>query len=216
MKNNYIDNVLYTKLNNMLTKPQDKASRKLVQILRHQIIDFNLKIDDKGFVNLDDIFNLNLKELININLDDVKYIVQVNEKKRLEIKFENDIIYIRAVQGHNEKTGSLIQDEISLEPILFSTNFIYHGTKKQYLDSILQNGLNKMNRKHIHFVENINKDKQISGFKKESDVILTIDIKKCICDGIKFYKSSNNVILTEGLNGIVSSKYINSVIYLHL
>ena len=83
MKNNYIDNVLYTKLNNMLTKPQDKASRKLVQILRHQIIDFNLKIDDKGFVNLDDIFNLNLKELININLDDVKYIVQVNEKKRL-------------------------------------------------------------------------------------------------------------------------------------
>ena len=68
-----------------------------------------------------------------------------------------------------------------------------------------------MDRKHIHFVENISKKEQISGFKNISDVILTIDMNKCIGDGIVFYKSTNNVILTEGIDGIIPSKYIINV-----
>ena len=30
-------------------------------------------------------------------------------------------------------------------------------------------------------------------------------------DGIKFFKSTNNVILTEGINGILPTKYFKSV-----
>jgi 2'-phosphotransferase len=46
------------------------------------------------------------------------------------------------------------------------------------------------------------------GFKNTSNVILAVDINKCIADGIIFYKSSNNVILTEGINGIIPNQYI--------
>ena len=38
----------------------------------------------------------------------------------------------------------------------------------------------KKNRKHIHFVSEIVKHKQISGYKKESNVIIIIDMKKCL------------------------------------
>lgn len=188
----------------------NKASRKLTQVLRHQIIKYNLVIEPNGYVKLDDIFKLNLKELKNISLDDIEQIVKTNEKKRLETILIDNELYIRATQGHNKNVGALIDDNIALEEITPDTPItcIYHGTQTEFLDSIKNTGLNRMLRKHIHFVENTSSDEQISGFKKISDVILQVNIKDCMRDGIKFYKSSNNVILTEGINGIIEPKYI--------
>ncbi len=197
-----------------LSKKLDIASRKLTQILRHQIVHYNLDMNSKGFVKLDDILKLNLKELKNITQEDVNIIVNNNDKKRLELENINDDIYIRVVQGHNNEVGSLIDDDVSLEKIDINTNIthIYHGTQSKYVDLILKNGLNKMNRKHMHFVEHFDKEKQTSGFKNVSDNIIVVNIKKCIEDGIEFYKSSNNVILTEGIDGIIPSKYIVDII----
>jgi 2'-phosphotransferase len=210
--------------------PIDKASRKLTQILRHKIVDYNLIMNEEGYVKITDIYSLNLKEFKNINNNDINQIVETNEKKRFELKIINEELFIRATQGHNTNVGLFINDSKSLTKITLSdvsdttdvsnvsdvstnTNYnIYHGTKKEYLNSIIKTGLNKMNRKHIHFVENINRDKQMSGFKNSSDIILKINMKLCIEDGIVFYKSSNNVILTEGINGLISSKYIIEII----
>lgn len=187
----------------------DKASRKLTQILRHQIIEYKLEIDSDGYVKFIDIINLNLPELKNITIDDIYVIVDTNNKKRLELKTINNILYIRAAQGHSKAVGLLINDNKLLEEITldYPNEYIYHGTQLNFINSILKNGLNRMGRKHIHFVDNIDRDKQISGFRSRSNTIITVDIKKCIKDGIKFYKSSNNVILTEGDNGIIHPKY---------
>ena len=38
----------------------DKVSRKLTQILRHKIIDYNLEVTNQGYVKIDDIFNLTI------------------------------------------------------------------------------------------------------------------------------------------------------------
>lgn len=197
--------------------PIDKASRKLTQILRHKIVYYNLIMNDEGYVKVTDIYRLKLNDLKNINNNDINQIVETNEKKRFELKIINEELFIRATQGHHTNVGQFINDSKSLTKITLSDNiesniFIYHGTKKEYLNSIIKYGLNRMNRKHIHFVENINKDKQTSGFKNASDIILKIDMKLCIEDGIIFYKSSNNVILTEGINGLISSKYIIEII----
>ena len=188
----------------------EKASRKFVQILRHQIVEYNLQADEKGFVSIDEILKLNLKEFKNINMNDIQNIVNTNQKKRLELENKNGIFYIRATQGHNKEVGKLLNDDVALVKIELTSGekYIYHGTEKQYLQSIFSKGLNRMNRKHIHFVEEFDKKKQISGFKNTSNVILAVDINKCIEDGIIFYKSSNNVILTEGINGTIHYKYI--------
>lgn len=187
----------------------DRASRKLTQILRHQIIDYNLEISPNGYVKLNDILNLKLRELKNLTINDINLIVDTNEKKRLEINIIDNQIYIRAVQGHNKNVGQLIVDDEALIEIKsdYPNQYIYHGTQSLYVNSIMKNGLNRMNRKHIHFVENIESEKQISGFRTNSNSIITVDMKKCMEDGIKFYKSNNNVILTEGNNGIIEAKY---------
>ncbi len=199
-------------------KNMDSASRKITKILRHQIKDYDLTMTKEGYVSLFDIYRLNLKELQNIYIDDIKEIVATSEKKRLELKSINEKenrIFIRATQGHNLIVGNMIDDNLAFKHIDLSTHiqYIYHGTKYEYLDLILKDGLKRMNRKHIHFVENINRDKQISGFKKISNAILKIDMKKCMEDGIVFYKSTNDVILTEGIDGIIPTKYIVEQIY---
>lgn len=188
----------------------ERASRKLTQILRHKIIDYNLTVNSEGYVKLNDIRNLNLKELKYISNDDIYTIVETNEKKRLEIKLINNEIYIRATQGHNLHVGSLISNDDALEEIFtdYPAQYIYHGTQKKYVDSILQTGLNRGERKHIHLVDTVELDKQTSGFRSTSNAIITIDMKKCMEDGIKFYKSKNDVILTEGDNGNILPKYI--------
>ena len=197
----------------MNTNQLDRASRKLTQVLRHQIVEYNLPMDSKGYVEFNDIMKLNLKELKNITLEDINKIVETNEKKRLEIKHENNKLYIKVAQGHNKNVGALINDSDALEELTleYPVQYVYHGTQKKFISSILINGLNRMERKHIHLVQNIERDKQISGFKNISNVIIAVDIKKCMEDGIKFFKSSNGVILTEGNNGIIESKYLKKL-----
>jgi 2'-phosphotransferase len=181
--------------------------RKLVKILRHQIRFYGLNCDERGFVCVDDIF----KYVPDLTIDKLINIVDTNSKKRLELINNNNKYYIRAVQGHNKVVGSLINNDIAFELIVKPLNYCIHGTERQYIESIKKNGLNRMSRKHIHFVSEINENKQTSGYKNKSDVLIFIDMNKCMDDGIKFYKSKNNVILSEGINGIILPKYFKSI-----
>lgn len=54
-----------------------------------------------------------------------------------------------------------------------------------------------MSRNHIHFAPGLpQEDGVISGMRKSCDVYIYIDMVQAIKDGIDFYISSNNVILT--------------------
>ena len=195
-----------------MNKDLNKASRKLVQILRHQILEYNLNIDSKGYVKLKDL--LQLREFKHINISDIQCIVENNQKKRFDLININGEYYIRVVQGHNNIVGSMIDDNLALERIdSKDLKILYHGTQRTYIDSILSSGLKRMGRKHIHLVDVIDTKEQISGFRRISDAIIVIDVQGCMENNIIFYKSQNNVVLTEGINGIIPKEYIIDVIY---
>jgi len=197
-----------------LQKNLNRASRKLTQILRYLALKLGLDIDKRGFVSVDQLLALGLKEFEGITYDDIIAIVNSNEKKRFEL-INNDAdgnLLIRATQGHSKEIGMIIDDEEALEKIEEPLENLFHGTEEEFLQSILMNGLKRMKRKHIHFVETIHEDQQTSGFKSKSNKILKIDMAKCMEDGIAFFKSSNGVILTEGFDGIIPPEYIFEVI----
>lgn len=97
--------------------------------------------------------------------------------------------------------------ELITEPL----EYCVHGTEKKYIQSIKKSGLNRMARKHIHLVSEINEDAQTSGYKNKSDMLIFINMQKCMENGIKFYKSKNNVILTEGINGVIPPEYFDKI-----
>ncbi len=69
-----------------------------------------------------------------------------------------------------------------------------------------------MNRNHIHFAPGVPKEEGvISGMRKSCDMYIEIDMAAAMKDGIKFYISTNKVILTEGEEGVLSPKYFKKV-----
>lgn len=124
-------------------------------------------------------------------LDDI---VKTNNKQRYE--YNEDETLIRARQGHSINVDVNLSE--STPP-----DILYHGTATRFLDSILEKGIVKGNRLHVH----LSKDEEtatIVGARHGRPYVLKIDAKKMHEDGIKFYLSNNNVWLTD----FVDVKYI--------
>lgn len=128
--------------------------------------------------------------------------------------------FIRAVQGHSIK----VDDSQLLKPI-DATNLpslCVHGTYYSALTLILESGgLSKMGRTHIHCAVGLPKASihpetgeeippVLSGMRFNAEVLLFIDVAKGVQDGVKFWRSDNDVILTSGVdgNGVLPMEYV--------
>jgi 2'-phosphotransferase len=138
---------------------------------------------------------------------------------------------IRANQGHSIKVDA----EGLLVPITQEANNIpetvVHGTDERAWNLILKGGgLRRMGRNHIHFASGLPagfktldastdstaEEKEsapvISGMRKNSSILIFIDINAALAAGIKFFVSENGVILTEGNEqGILSYEFFKRV-----
>jgi 2'-phosphotransferase len=180
----------------------DTISRFLSYKLRH---DPTVSRDEEGFVLLDKL------GLENVSLDTIKEIVKTSNKSRFTLKEVDGQFYIRANQGHSKEIGDQLNDSKVLTKIAEPIDGIFHGTYIEHLESIEEKGLSRMARKHIHLAKS--KDAK-SGKRQDCTVIIYVDMKSAMADGIKFYESENGVILTEGINGILSTKYFSKIEHL--
>jgi 2'-phosphotransferase len=188
-----------------------KISKYLSYLLRHGAKEKNLQMSIDGFVEVNSILNLTQSKSYKINLEIIKKIVETNDKKRFELKVEDGNFYIRACQGHSIKDldETKMMREIT-NPDEFPT--VVHGTYCKNWKLIKLEGLKVMNRNHIHFAPGYPKDDQvISGMRSSCDIYIELDLKMALSDGIKFFISSNRVILSSGVNGVILPKYFKNV-----
>lgn len=147
----------------------------------------------------------------NIDENHIRKIVDTNDKKRFEIEERKHHVFIRATQGHSMnivKTEDLLTkiDDPERYPV------VIHGTFSKFWPLIKEQGLKRMTRNHIHFAPGLPKEEGvISGMRGSCDVIIQIDMAAAIKDGIDFFISTNSVILTEGIEGVLSPKYFLKV-----
>ncbi|EGR29175.1 hypothetical protein IMG5_161250 [Ichthyophthirius multifiliis] len=190
----------------------ESLSKKLAYILRHGAKSEGINIGLDGFVDIEELLSHN--KFKNITFKQIQYVVENNDKKRFELikKQEDNKYYIRASQGHSIKD---INDEQLLQILSLEDakklDVVVHGTYQQHIKPILEQGLSIMGRNHIHFAIGYTSDKVISGMRKTCDIFIEIDVIKAINDGIQFFVSKNNVILSSGKNGILESKYFKIV-----
>ncbi|KAK6804400.1 hypothetical protein RDI58_002184 [Solanum bulbocastanum] len=194
----------------------DALGRLLTRILRHMASELNLNMRNDGYVKVQDLLKLNLKTFANVPLrshtvDDVKEAVQKDNKQRFGLLEENGDLLIRANQGHTVK---IVETESLLKPILSADEVpvCVHGTYKKNLESILEHGLKRMKRLHVHFSCGLPMDGEvISGMRRDVNVVIFLDVRKALEDGMKLYISENRVILTEGIDGVVPVKYFQKL-----
>ncbi|XP_024992394.1 tRNA 2'-phosphotransferase 1 [Cynara cardunculus var. scolymus] len=194
----------------------DALGRLLTRILRHMASQLNLNMRSDGYVKVQDLLRLNLKTFANVpisshTVDDIKEAVIRDNKQRFSLLEENGELLIRANQGH---TVTLVETESLLKPILSAEEFpvCVHGTYKKNLKSILESGLKRMQRLHVHFSCGLPTDGEvISGMRRDVNILIFLDVRKALEGGMKLYISDNKVILTEGFDGVVPVEYIERI-----
>lgn len=193
----------------MFSKTQSKndiiLSKKLSYLLRHGAIKEGLNIKPNGFVAVDELLN----KLHYSTIDDIKRVVENNNKQRFTLNTVNGILEIKANQGHSISKIN----ELTLK-ILANAEFdIIHGTYFKYWKTIKVEGLSRMKRNHIHFAKGLN---FINGLRQSAELFIYINFEKAKEDGLIFLESENSVILCDGnLKGYIEIKYFLKVITKH-
>jgi len=93
-------------------------------------------------------------------VEDVRRVVENNDKQRFRLEHKNGVLCIRANQGHSVR--GLQSDELltplTAEELSDPNLLIIHGTtRKAWEDHIQHEGLSRMKRNHIHFATGLPK-----------------------------------------------------------
>ena len=171
-----------------------KTSKFLSLVLRHKPETIGLRLDPHGWVNTQDLLDKMKTKQFQLSLSDLIEIVEKNDKKRFVLS--EDQSKIRANQGHSIKIDLQLPEQVP-------PNYLFHGTAERNLDSILQSGLEKRKRHHVHLSQD-QKTAYAVGKRYGKPVILVIDSQAMYQDGCTFYLSENQVWLTDE----VAPKYI--------
>jgi 2'-phosphotransferase len=192
--------------------PAVQLSKKMSWVLRHKCFEMGLTMTPDGYVAVHELLALELFR--DVSVEEIRTVVANNDKQRFKLEQRQEDLFIRANQGHsiavdaNRLLTRLTPEALSALPI------VIHGTSTQAWESIQTQGLSRMGRTHIHFATGLPKDEGvISGMRRQCPVHIYIDTNKCAEDGILFYRSENNVILTAGVEekGTLPTAYFAKV-----
>lgn len=156
--------------------------------LRHEPARVGLTPDGGGWVPVTDL--LAGLRMTRAQLDAV---VAGNDKQRFAVGHGPDgVERIRASQGHS------IPVDLGLAPAL-PPAFLYHGTGRAALESILDTGLHRGGRHHVHLSSDVDTARRVGARRGGAVVVLTVDAAAMARDGHVFYRSDNGVWLTEAV-----------------
>lgn len=164
-----------------------KLEKLLSFLLRHSPETLNLQMDASGWVETDLLVKAVKSKESRFDLKALQKIVRDSQKQRFA--FSEDGSRIRANQGHSVKV------DLQLDPVN-PPDTLYHGTVERFMDSIMQEGLKKGDRQHVHLSLDLETAQKV-GQRRGKPVILTINAQKMHQDGYVFFVSDNGVWLTE-------------------
>jgi putative RNA 2'-phosphotransferase len=166
-----------------------RISKTIAKALRHKPESLGLKPTLSGWVAVDDLLHALKHKNMPVSRAELEQVVAQNDKQRFS--FDASGQNIRANQGHSIAVDLGL---IALEP----PELLYHGTTQSALPSILETGLARMNRHHVH----LSKDTQTAlrvGSRHGKAVILQIAALEMHQQGIEFFCSDNGVWLTDAV-----------------
>lgn len=194
-----------------------QISKALARVLRHTAASQGIQIRADGFCSLEDLLKLQDFASLSCSAEEVKVAVASNDKKRFEISEESGKVFVRAVQGHSIKA---VADESLLSRLgaadVDLPTVCVHGTYRRNLESIRRSGLiaggGVSERNHIHFAPFEPHDgRVISGMRYNCEVAIYIDLRAAIQNGIPFFRSANQVILSPGKDGVLPAAFISQI-----
>lgn len=161
-----------------------KIGKFMTYLLRHHPEAEGLQIDPNGgWVSVDD-----LLQILDISLGELEEIVTRDSKGRFSFQSKSHE-RIRANYGHS------IDVDLGLKKIE-PPDLLYHGTAERNLNRILESGIKKMNRRHVHLSKDPETARKV-GRRHGKPAVIVIDAEKMHEDGKEFFLSGDETYLTE-------------------
>ncbi|XP_030594692.1 tRNA 2'-phosphotransferase 1 [Archocentrus centrarchus] len=190
-------------------------SKSMSYALRHGASQMGLQMGTDGFLFVEDL--LAHPQFRSYSLEDIERVVATNDKQRFKLRSHpaDGRLQIRANQGHSVQVADLELKRLVLGSPDCPAEAV-HGSYLRNWSSIQQQGLSRMKRTHIHLARGLpGEDGVISGMRKDCDLAVFIDVPKALADGIEFFWSENDVLLTAGdAEGKIQPKYFSRVLRL--
>jgi putative RNA 2'-phosphotransferase len=169
-------------------------SKFLSLVLRHQPETIGIQLDRSGWTDIDELIEKANSYGVKFDREILNHIVATNSKKRFA--FNNTFDKIRASQGH------------SVEIELGYTNqkppeILFHGTGEKSVQSILDTGLEKRNRQHVHLSSDFDTAVKV-GQRHGKPFVFKVLAERMYNDNFQFFISDNGVWLTDH----VPTKYL--------
>ena len=176
-------------------KQQTQISKFLSLVLRHKPETIGITLDQNGWININELIEKSNKYGVQFNRETLNHIVATNSKKRFAISESFD--KIRASQGHSVKIELGYINKMPPE-------ILFHGTSEKSVSSILEKGLKRQNRQHVHLSNDIETANKV-GQRHGKPYIFEVLAEQMYNDNFEFFISDNGVWLTEN----VPNKYLN-------
>ncbi len=164
-----------------------KIGKFLSYHLRHRPEELGLELEVGGWVEVTRLLAACRQNQFFLQLDELEEVVRRNDKKRFS--FNENGTKIRANQGHSVKI------DLQLDPQI-PPDLLYHGTGHKAVSSILNEGLAKMARHHVHLSSDRATAKKV-GQRHGKPVIFQVDTEAMQKAGYLFYHSDNGVWLVD-------------------
>ena len=179
-----------------MRKPLVSKSKFLSLVLRHDPSAANIELDPNGWAPIPDLLAGAQRSGIDISPEELREIVETNEKRRFILCETSQ--RIRACQGHS------LPVELDLQPSTPPTP-LYHGTASRFEQAIRANGLNRMQRQHVHLSAELDTARSV-GQRHGSPIVFAIDTAAMLRDGFAFYQSENGVWLVDSVPNLYFKK----------
>ncbi|HEX8584431.1 MAG TPA: RNA 2'-phosphotransferase [Allosphingosinicella sp.] len=173
-------------------------SKYLALILRHKPEAAGLSLDREGWAPVEDVVAAVGRRFGGFTRADLQDLVRSNDKQRYALDGSGN--RIRANQGHS------VEVELGLEPAL-PPPLLFHGTVDRFVPSILEQGLVKGGRQHVHLSIDVATAQAVGGRRAGKTVILEVRAGEMAAAGHVFFRSANGVWLT----GAVPAAFLRQV-----
>ncbi len=172
-----------------------RLSKEISYALRHAPWEYELELDENGWVDIDQLIHSLREEKVweNVTVKDIEKAIESSDKKRHEIAEGR----IRALYGHSVPQKIIKTAE---EP----PEFLYHGTARRFLEHIMTDGLLPKGRQYVHLSSDTGTAETVGKRRDGKPVLLKIKAKAAWAEGVKFYHGNETIWLADK----VDPKYI--------
>ncbi|MBZ0269491.1 RNA 2'-phosphotransferase, partial [bacterium] len=167
-----------------------RLSKFLSLVLRHRPDEYDLKMDEVGFVDFEMLIDVLVAEdIVAENAEeDVRELVDGSDRRRFEIRDGR----IRALYGHSSR--------IDLNyPADDPPPTLYHGTTAETARRIQREGLKPAGRALVHLSGTEEEALSVGGRHTESPILIRVDTAKALEEGIGFHQATDLIWLCTAL-----------------